>query len=576
MKNKKQISLKNSVFKVTILYWTIPIIIILILLSFYSNYKIKDAFLDEITITINGSLDITQHSLSYLIQESKRATYDETIETVYNQYEEDDDLIDLYRNTINYLRNAYQYNSYISETVLIYNNVISEVYSVSGFNSQWTGSDSRNFVTDNYEYIMEISDEIETYFKFVVINGDLYLIRNMVDSNFTVFAVLIFQVDTDEIFNSLNAFPFSLGSSVNIQDEIYNIIESETNLWEYENSTDINIYKVSSENYVYAEIFELDGVECECRVLIDTAVLKENYFILYLLMVFVLLMIIPLTVITAFVFYKQFSVPLRVLVHSANKIENGEIGYQIKKLPQSLEFTYLFENFNNMSRSMNEQIELIYKEQEALQNAKIKALQSQINPHFLNNTLEVINWEMRLGENQKAIEMIESLSTMLNASTARNEKPLKSLKEELMYVNAYLYIVQTRMGKRLKVVQEIEENVTSYKVPLLLLQPIVENSIEHGIANRTTGTVIIRAYEKNDKIYIEVENDNKLSEKDKRRIDKLLNWNNNEDEDNIGHTSLGIRNVNERIRLIFGEEYKLTIKSTENNATISQIILPKL
>lgn len=575
MKKQKQMSLKNSVFKVTILYWAIPILVILISLSFYSNIKIKNAFLDEITITINSSMELAQQNLLFLIQESKRATYDEIVEESYFEYCEDGNLADLYRGTMSYLRNSYQYNSYISESILIFHDIETEVYSVSGNNSTWGFSQIRNFIEVNYDDIINVSDEIKTYFKFISIDGELYLIRNLVDSDFVPFAILIFKINTEEIFSNLQNSPFSLASSLNFAGEIYNITESELDLWDYNNNSDANVLEVSSEHYLYSSSFEVDDVTCDYRILINTEVLKQNYFILYLLMIFILLMIIPLTIITSYVFYKQFSVPLQTLVHSANKIESGEIGYQIKKIPESLEFSYLIECFNNMSLSMSEQIEVIYKEQEALQNAKIKALQSQINPHFLNNTLEVINWEMRLGENQKAIEMIESLATMLNASIARNEKPLKSLKEELIYVNAYLYIIKTRMGKRLNIVQEIDENVTEYKVPLLLLQPIVENSIEHGIANRTSGTVIIRAYEKEDKMYIEVENDNKLSEKDKERIDRLLNWNENSEENNVGHISLGIRNVNERIKLIFGKDYKLTIENTEKNTTISQIILPK-
>ena len=98
----------------------------------------------------------------------------------------------------------------------------------------------------------------------------------------------------------------------------------------------------------------------------------------------------------------------------------------------SKEFAYLGNSFNAMSDKLKNQFERIYKEELALRDAKIMALQSQINPHFLNNTLEIINWEARLADDVKVCQMLEALSTMLNAAMDRKHRPLIHLSEEMM------------------------------------------------------------------------------------------------------------------------------------------------
>ena len=113
-------------------------------------------------------------------------------------------------------------------------------------------------------------------------------------------------------------------------------------------------------------------------------------------------------------------------------------------------------NFNTMSLKLKDQFEKIYVEEIALRDANIHALQSQINPHFLNNTLEIINWEARMDGNEQVSKMIEALSTMLGATLNREKRDQISLKEELEYVDAYLYIIECRFRDRFECTRTIE------------------------------------------------------------------------------------------------------------------------
>ena len=144
-----------------------------------------------------------------------------------------------------------------------------------------------------------------------------------------------------------------------------------------------------------------------------------------------------------------------------------------------------------MSGRLKYQFDHIYEEELALKDARIMALQSHINPHFMNNTLEIINWEARLAGNDKVSEMISSLGTLLDAALDRKKQPEVPLKEELTYVKAYLFIMKERFGKRLEVTLEIPEELYQEKVPRLILQPVIENAIAHGVQVQGTGKVRI-------------------------------------------------------------------------------------
>ncbi|MBR4993643.1 MAG: histidine kinase, partial [Lachnospiraceae bacterium] len=197
--------------------------------------------------------------------------------------------------------------------------------------------------------------------------------------------------------------------------------------------------------------------------------------------------------------------------------------------------------------------------------------QSQINPHFLNNTLEIINWESRMNGNIKVSSMIEALSVMLNATMNRRKQRMISLSEELSYVDAYLLIIKQRLGTRLQVKKEIDHSLLTLEVPRLIIQPIIENAVEHGMDKRNRGEVELKVYREEDKLHIDVINNGVLTDEDKAKIEYLLG--NDVDEDKERSVSLGIRNVNRRIKIIYGEEYGLSIYSNEEGYTVSSIVL---
>ena len=308
------------------------------------------------------------------------------------------------------------------------------------------------------------------------------------------------------------------------------------------------------------------------KVDIDKQIIYAEVSALEYLFVVLIIFMIPLVVMMIRFFYKKVTLPMGQLITAANKVREGELGIQIENEEDNIEFYQMKDSFNHMSRQLKNQFDKIYLEEIALRDARIMALQSQINPHFLNNTLEIINWEARLNENYKVSGMIEALSTMLGETMNRKDQQFHSIAEEMAYADAYLYIIGQRFGTKFQCVKHIDERLMNVQVPRLIIQPIVENAVEHGLDLTGQGVVEIRIYEcENGYLRIEVEDSGYLSKEDRSRIDRLLSPDAELSEEKS--VSLGIRNVDQRLKMIYGADCGLLIEGNDREHTVSVILL---
>ena len=240
------------------------------------------------------------------------------------------------------------------------------------------------------------------------------------------------------------------------------------------------------------------------------------------------------------------------------------------------EFQYMRESFDVMSAQVKNLFDSVYNEKLARKDAQIQALQAQINPHFLNNTLEMMNWQARMSGNAVVSKMIESLGTVLDYRMNRANVKEIHLAEELRCIDAYFYIMSMRFGQRLQIEKTIDEEMLGILVPPLILQPIVENAIVHGVERVQNGKIRLGIWHDENNAYLEVRNTGKkLTEEARERIRIMLSDDEEKLPEGTGqHTSIGIRNVNRRIRLVYGEEYGLAIVQEENLETVSTITIP--
>ena len=283
-------------------------------------------------------------------------------------------------------------------------------------------------------------------------------------------------------------------------------------------------------------------------------------------------LILPLLAVVIALFTRHVSGPIQILAQANRQVQSGQWGYQIDSPPPNVEFEKLYTHFNGMSMELQNQFQRARLEQQATQRAQIKALQSQINPHFLNNTLEIINWEARMADNEQVSAMIEALSTMLDAALDRGGRTQIPLREEMGYVDAYLYISRERLGDGFHAYKEIDQTVLDQPVPRLILQPIVENAVEHGMDITEQGRLEVRLFEREDGyLCIEVEDNGHLTEEDRKRIDRILSQDIEPEKEK--RVSLGIRNVDQRLKMIYGADCGLFIDSDKSEHTVSTILL---
>ncbi|TYS90179.1 sensor histidine kinase [Rossellomorea aquimaris] len=223
----------------------------------------------------------------------------------------------------------------------------------------------------------------------------------------------------------------------------------------------------------------------------------------------------------------------------------------------------LMELTKGIATLLSHQLELaeIDTHKELAKESEVKALQAQINPHFLFNTINVIVSLTRINPD-KARTLLISLSQFVRQNLTGSTKSTSTLKEEGQHVKAYLAIEEARFFDRLEVVYEIDEGALQAKVPSITLQPLVENAIKHGMKNVEEGFVLKISIDSNgDEVTVRVEDNG--AGIDEERVEKLLL----EPVESQSGTGIGLYNVNTRLEMMMGKESGLSITSSIGNGT---------
>ncbi|WP_320930737.1 sensor histidine kinase [Hungatella sp.] len=261
--------------------------------------------------------------------------------------------------------------------------------------------------------------------------------------------------------------------------------------------------------------------------------------------------------------------PLTNLAESMRIVENGD--FEKAKsilLPVEThdEVGLLSEEFHIMLDKIVVLIRENYEKQITLIDTRYKALQAQINPHFLYNTLNSIGWMIKAGRNEEAQKMLTALGSQLRA--AFKEEQLATVAEEMELLEHYIYIQKIRYDERVDFILEAEEEVLFIKVPRLSFQPLVENAINYGVEySPEKCTVRVHAYRCGDRVRIEVSDNGAGMEPE--RLRKVRNFTMQPRQNGIG-----LKNINQRLELIYKDQYQLLIESQEGVGTTIIIEIP--
>lgn len=286
----------------------------------------------------------------------------------------------------------------------------------------------------------------------------------------------------------------------------------------------------------------------------------------------ILMVLILGTVAYALAYIITYSITKRIsrLIGRMRKVQNGVLDAEIANTSRD-EIGELIENYNFMIQRIASLVREQYELGQELKSAELKALQSQINPHFLYNTLDMINWLSKRNSVNKVSTVTKALAQFYRLSLNKG-MDITTIGNELQHVTSYVNIQNVRFLNKIHLVTDVDENIQKYPIPKITLQPIVENAVLHGILEKEdkSGTILIKAWKEEDTVVLSIE-DNGVGITELRLREIISGTLSGE-----SGSGYGIQNTNQRIKLLFGEKFGLRYKSTLGEGTTVEVRIPVL
>lgn len=305
-------------------------------------------------------------------------------------------------------------------------------------------------------------------------------------------------------------------------------------------------------------------------------VLPQNLILLTLRksMMSYLLVLCSFAVITLFIgiaFSSKITKPLKDLVTNISSLGQGNFNTKMPSYNE-YELNEVSLTFNHMTDKINQQFNEIYQKQLLLKESELSMLQSQINPHFLFNTLLCIAWESKMSGNDLVYQMITSLSQLLRANIYLTGKDKITIKQEFEYINYYLFLQKKRFPDRFEFqIADIDDIFNVCYLPKLIIQSVVENAVIHGLENKIgNGTLKISFIKNDNSLYFIIE-DNGVGF-DVNIVNSYIHKLTKDTKSNSPH--IGLYNINKRITLFYGNEFGLSIESIINKGSKIIIHIP--
>lgn len=266
---------------------------------------------------------------------------------------------------------------------------------------------------------------------------------------------------------------------------------------------------------------------------------------------------------------KKMSRYINDILNTMNKVQGGKLSSKVP-IPkgEKNEISQIATHFNIMMNTVNEQMDLIKESGKREKEAEIRALEAQINPHFVYNTLDSINWLAIENEQEEISSMLSQFGQILRYQIQKSNKVV-TIEEELGYLEKYLFLQKVRFMDNFEYVIECQETVKMCKINKMIFQPFIENAILHGVSDMETGgliTIKIRNVDDNFFSFTVSDNGHGMSEEQIRLI--FI------ERENFGN-SIGVLNVLDRLDLYYEKNYSITVQSHMGKGTVIEITIPK-
>lgn len=312
--------------------------------------------------------------------------------------------------------------------------------------------------------------------------------------------------------------------------------------------------------YIYYQTRSMEHLTSQLNVRIHTFTLFCGAMLAFLIFMVAILIVMIVTDITR---------PINELCKVTEQVAKGDFSARARAESQD-EVAVLADSVNSMTESLEGLVSKIKEDERKMRKADLRLLQEQINPHFLYNTLDTIVWLIEGNDSDKAVNMVMSLSEFFRLVLSKGKEYI-TIQEEELHIKSYLEIQQVRYRDILEYEIRIDSELYKYQILKLTLQPLVENSLYHGIKyKRAKGIIIVTGRICGDEVHFTVEDNGVgMEEEELRKLQEEIKKPCKDTE-----KGFGLANVNERIRMNFGTEYGMRIDSARGKGTRVEIVIP--
>ena len=553
-----QQSLRAQLSVIVLLSYLLPVLLLGVFTGSLLLHRLEDQTRAAVTSGAEQAWTLTEQNVERTLELARDATYDGELTDTWQKWNDgaigDAEYMRLCRN---YLERKYSREQLISFAACfpVKN---PEIFMYPRGGTAYSASELQELRAA----VLAEGETLDTRCRFICRGERMYMVRNLLSLRMERYGMLVLEIDSERLFRPVSELKKTWNAEAEIRLDAYG-----------NNGTDWNaetpgLTDDGKEKLVYTRLSGDEENALDLKLTMDR---REQYKEIYLFrqrLMIMSLLLIPILILIGIYLSKRIVKPITLLSDASRRIEEGELGVTVP-LNGGDELGRLGQSFSHMSLRMKELIDRTYKEEIELKNAQILALQSRINPHFINNALEDINWQARMEGSESISSMVSSLSVLLNASMAKQDRRLVTLREEMEVAEAYIYFIQQRFGNDLTIIREIGEKAMDGVLPLLTIQPLLENAVEHGIAPAGGGTITIRCDLNDACMRIEIINTGRGTEKeDRERIEAALNG-----QPTGKH--LGLANIVNRLRLIYGEAVTIRVDTDQPGQTSVSIVLPR-
>ncbi|MDD3411358.1 MAG: histidine kinase, partial [Eubacteriales bacterium] len=468
---------------IMLLCWLLPLVVLGGYMATGAAASLKSKTESALSLSAEHAEGMTAASLNTVIALARGVVYDGELSDVVARLESGDVSHDSYYLLVrDYLDRKFSREDSCTFALFVRTAAPEEII----YTSQ-TYSAAVHFQQDVMGELSALSQSSDTHCRFLSRGGRVYLVRNLHNARMRLYGMLVIGLDGESLLAPLksNADTWSARFAMSVDDWTQGafVPGAEDGLSERDGTL------------CRTDETELTDGTLRYQVQAESARVYSDMINFNRLLALLCLLMIPVGGGVMLFVHRRILKPVALLSDASDRIRGGELGVVVP-MKGADELGRLGAAFSDMSRRIKELIDKSYREEIALRDARIQALQSRINPHFLNNALEAINWQARMDGAEQVGQMVETLSVLLNAALDRSDRHLVPLREELSIADAYFYFVGLQFGKRLTVEKSVDERLLDVPVPRLVVQTLIENAVEHGVAPAGGGCIRLNVFER--------------------------------------------------------------------------------